>query len=275
MSTTRMIRDKVSAGPWSSFRLIFFQPSDQTTVLTWLPTPPGHPSNSDRDRSSFSFALTQSDNSGTEETRSYKYSDTSSIVHFPRFHIDLHSLTSLSSLQRWKSGIGGGAANRRINVLLAVLEVEGPVSITIKKGPDAGNRVSMFKMIMGDESGCLCKLTAWREIADLWGEDDMAAKRGDVLFLESALYAYLQDFADRSQVLSQTDVSYTVGDTSATAALTASPFLRSQMTICYRTMPYMHEDNRFRPDLRLGISDAAMGRVAEVVRWFEGMAGLA
>jgi hypothetical protein len=33
-------------------------------------------------------------------------------------------------------------------------------------------------------------------------------------------------------------------------------------------------DMRLRPDLRLGASDAAVRRVASVVSWFEGMAGL-
>ena len=39
-------------------------------------------------------------------------------------------------------------------------------------------------------------------------------------------------------------------------------------------MPYAHEDQRLRPDLRLGASDATVRKVAEVVKWFEGVAGL-
>jgi hypothetical protein len=39
-------------------------------------------------------------------------------------------------------------------------------------------------------------------------------------------------------------------------------------------MPYAHEDNRLRPDLRLGASDAAVKKVAMLVLWFEGVAGL-
>ena len=39
-------------------------------------------------------------------------------------------------------------------------------------------------------------------------------------------------------------------------------------------MPYMHEDNRFRPDLRFGISDTPAWKVSVIVRWFEGIAGL-
>jgi hypothetical protein len=33
-------------------------------------------------------------------------------------------------------------------------------------------------------------------------------------------------------------------------------------------------DERFRPDLRLGYSDAAVRKVASVVKWFQTMAGL-
>jgi hypothetical protein len=56
--------------------------------------------------------------------------------------------------------------------------------------------------------------------------------------------------------------------------LTASPWNKPQLTICYRTMPCTPEDHRLRPDLRLGSSDAGVGKVAAVVRWFAGMAGL-
>lgn len=60
----------------------------------------------------------------------------------------------------------------------------------------------------------------------------------------------------------------------SSVSLTASPFLKSKLDICYRTMPYTHEDKRLRPDLRLGFSDAAVRKVGSVVKWFEGMAGL-
>lgn len=63
-------------------------------------------------------------------------------------------------------------------------------------------------------------------------------------------------------------------DATTSPTLTASPYMKSKAEICYRTMPYTHEDNRLRPDLRLGESDAAVRKVAGLVRWFEGMAGL-
>lgn len=59
-----------------------------------------------------------------------------------------------------------------------------------------------------------------------------------------------------------------------TVALSASPHLGSKVTICYRTMPHTLQDSRLRPDLRLGDSEPCVRKVAAVVRWFEGMAGL-
>ena len=63
-------------------------------------------------------------------------------------------------------------------------------------------------------------------------------------------------------------------DAQTSPSLTASPALGSKLTICYRTLPRENGDERLRPDLRLGASDAAVRKVAGVVRWFEKMAGL-
>ena len=60
----------------------------------------------------------------------------------------------------------------------------------------------------------------------------------------------------------------------ASITISASPCLKSRLDICYCTMPYAHEDQRLRPDLRLGASNATVRKVAEVVKWFEGVAGL-
>jgi len=138
---------------------------------------------------------------------------------------------------------------------LAALEVEGPDTIRIKKGTDAGKQVSILKMILGDEDGMVCKLTAWREIAETWGGvgNSLAVKRGDVVLIENVLATY---------------------DPLTSPTLTASPNLKSRLEICFRTMPYTHEDNRLRPDLRLGSSDASVRKVACIVNWFQGMAGL-
>ena len=72
-------------------------------------------------------------------------------------------------------------------MLLAVLEVDGPNAIRIKKGPEAGKEVSLLSLVLGDEEGMVCKLTAWREIADAWGGggEEPGVKRGDILYIES------------------------------------------------------------------------------------------
>ncbi|THV01917.1 hypothetical protein K435DRAFT_377221 [Dendrothele bispora CBS 962.96] len=191
----------------------------------------------------------------TQESQSYDHSDTSSIARFPQFHFSLHILTSLPSLQQ-QLGAKKGGPSIKVNLLLAVLEVEGPDTIRTKKGPDAGKEISILKMILGDEEGNVCKLTAWREIAETWGgsdEDSVGVKRGDVVLVQN--------------------VTATC-EPKTSPSLSASPFLKSKLEICYRTMPYTHEDMRLRPDLRLGGMDACVRKVAAVVRWFEKMAGL-
>lgn len=165
--------------------------TDQTTLFTWPPT--AEERNSRVNDTLPSFLLDAASKSHhrtasrfygtqeTQETQSYDYSDASSIGRFPTFHFSLHSLTSISSLS--KPSVKG----TKVSVLLAALEVEGPNTITIKKGADAGKEVSVLSMILGDADGSVCKLTAWREIADAWGGagDTVAVKRGDILFIES------------------------------------------------------------------------------------------
>ncbi|KAG6882151.1 hypothetical protein C0992_012601 [Termitomyces sp. T32_za158] len=186
----------------------------------------------------------------TQETQSYDYSDTSSIANFPNFQFSLHALSSLTSLVKTSP-----KGSRKVNVLLAVLEADGPDTIRMKKGADAGKEVSVLSLILGDEEGAVCKLTAWREVANEWGGagDAVGAKRGDILLIENVTASW---------------------DTSTAPALSASPYLKSKMEICYRTMPYTRADARLRPDLRLAQSDAAVRKVAAVVKWFEDMAGL-
>ena len=127
----------------------------------------------------------------TQDTGSYDYSDASSIARFPDFHFTLHGLTSISSL------LGRGRsekhAGQKVNVLVTVLEVEGPDVIRLKKGIDAGKEVGILKLILGEDNGSVCKLTAWREVAEAWGgaDPDPSApgiKRGDVVLLESQFF---------------------------------------------------------------------------------------
>ena len=87
-----------------------------------------------------------------------------------------------------------GSGSCKINCVAAVLELEGPDMITIKKGPDAGKEVAILKMVLGDDAGGIAKLTAWRETAQLWGRDGIGAgrlKRGDIISFESQYFQSL------------------------------------------------------------------------------------
>ncbi|KAK7437955.1 hypothetical protein VKT23_018390 [Stygiomarasmius scandens] len=228
------------------------------SIITWDPTPSyvNHSRSIHKSKSFINASASrfQTQTQLTQESQSYNYSDTSSIARFPQFHFSLHILTSLSSLSaQAQSGKKGSA---KVNMLLAVLEVEGPDTIRTKKGPDAGKEISILKMILGDEDGNVCKLVAWREIAEAWGGTDknsIGVKRGDIVLIQNVTATY---------------------EPKTSPSLSASPFLKSTLEICYRTMPYIHEDTRLRPDLRLGGMDACVRKVAAVVRWFEKMAGL-
>ncbi|KAF8167247.1 hypothetical protein B0H34DRAFT_7954 [Crassisporium funariophilum] len=254
--------------------------ADQTSLITWLPTAPNETRNISRDANvtgpSFLLDLTSESSSDlvrnkstltsasqpqtqsvsqpeSQDSQSFgNYSDASSIGRFPAFHFNLHTISSLSQL----SGTGKFKGSKKVNLLLAVLEVEGPDTLRIKKGVDAGKEVAILKMILGDEEGTICKLTAWRDVAEEWGGsgEAVAAKRGDIVHIQNVMAAC---------------------DPSTSTTLSASPYLKSQLTICYRSMPYTHEDNRLRPDLRLGESEPSVRKVAAVVCWFEHMAGLA
>ena len=87
-----------------------------------------------------------------------------------------------------------------MNLLVAILEVDGPDSVRIKKGPDAGKDASVLRLLLGEEEGGVCKLTAWRETADTWGGQDLhpdettneneVVKKGDIVYIESS---YLEE----------------------------------------------------------------------------------
>lgn len=151
----------------------------------------------------------------TQETNSLSYSQwpgdgsDASVARFPAFHFSLHTLSSLAALEH--NPASGGhvrvsypfpSGKRKANLLVAVLEIEGPESIRIKKGTDAGKEVSLLKVIVGDEDGGVCRLTVWREVAEQWGgayvdSKEPSMKKGDVVYLQSALYTgSIVDLAD-------------------------------------------------------------------------------
>ncbi|KAJ3550907.1 hypothetical protein NMY22_g136 [Coprinellus aureogranulatus] len=253
---------------------------DMTTVITWPPTNPGEgdsvgeASRLTRSRGSVSFlrsgsqdesmapppapdgeisAVSDSGFFESQQTQSFNYSDASSIARFPTFHFNIHALSSLSQLTKVPNAQGrlvsATVKGRKVNLLLAILEVDGPETITIRNGKDAGKKVGLLKLILGDQEGSVCKLTAWREVAEEWGGvgKGLGCKRGDVVHLENVTVDC---------------------DPSTSPNLTASPNLKSKMIVCYRTMPYAHEDGVFRPDLRLGESDPCVRKVAAVRRFY-------
>jgi hypothetical protein len=127
---------------------------------------------------------TQQDEEDEPSANSYAYSsNSSSIARFPDFQFSLGTLSPLSS------------ARGNSCLLLAVLEVDGPDEVTVRRGPDAGHVVSVLRLIVGDEASTIRKLTAWREVAEYWGgtAQEMAGggggervRRGDVVHFESA-----------------------------------------------------------------------------------------
>ncbi|KAI8992944.1 hypothetical protein BD414DRAFT_482823 [Trametes punicea] len=254
------------------------RPEGQTTLITWAPTTQTTDERS-RSKAEMTFlrpsitALScfhsQRETQATQETDSYlNESNASSVAQFPTFHFSLHAITSLDTLIKQAQAARVTRmrrASHKVCLLAAVLEVEGPDTIRVKRGPDAGLEVSLLKLILGDESGGVCKLAVWRQTAEDWGGLDPevtapSVKKGDIVLLENVLASWEAEH----------------GDTTATIPvnLSASPQLRSRMQICYRTMPCVPQDARLRPDLRLGFSDAAVRKVASVVKWFEDVAGL-
>jgi hypothetical protein len=118
-------------------------------------------------------------------SRSEAYSDDSSIARFPSFTFNSTALSTLASLQPSESR--PRRASKKVSLLVAVIEVEGPESIRIKKGVDAGKVVSLLKLIIADDDSSVAKVVAWRDVADNWGgnTEEIAVKKGDIVLLES------------------------------------------------------------------------------------------
>ncbi|KAI0293485.1 hypothetical protein B0F90DRAFT_1822066 [Multifurca ochricompacta] len=260
-------------------QLVDMRTGDQTTLITWAATTQpedGESSEFTNRRPSlrdFSISRTrtlqqekdhphletqdQSTSTTTNTTgNSYSYSDTSSIARFPDFQFSLGALSALSLALGSVRGPPWGRGNKKVCCfLLAVLEVDGPDEVTVRRGPDTGHVVSVLRLIVGDETSTICKLTAWRQVAETWGG---GIRRGDVVYFENILATATEENGSSGG-----------GSTShaPTFTLVASPYLHSQAEICYRTMPRtsVPADMRLRPDLRLGASDATVRRVAAVV----------
>ena len=154
------------------------------TFITWSATQNRTRNTSE---SQVSSDLRESTMEETQETASHEYSDTSSIGRFPHFSFNLHTLRLVKALvEMAKSSRTKGSL--KVNVLMAVLEVEGPDVVTIRKGQYAGNQTSILKMILGDGDGNILKLTAWRDVAETWGigtDTQPSIRRGDIVLFQS------------------------------------------------------------------------------------------
>jgi hypothetical protein len=121
--------------------------------------------------------------------------DSISTAVFPRFRFNFNDLSSLSKLLAEAEAAGPTRRKRilKISFVAAVLEVDGPIAVQIKKGLEAGNVVSLLKLIIGDDEGIVLRLTAWRNTADVMAGYDEAEcpgiKRGDVVAFQSEAYA--------------------------------------------------------------------------------------
>jgi len=160
---------------------------NQTTAITWPASGEDDSQLGDTsafDRSAVSREISSRNVAETQETQESSYAtDASSIARFPAFHFNLHDLTTLNSINSKQS--------HKVNLLLAVLEVDGPDTVRQKKGPGAGGEIYVMKLILGDEQGNICKLTAWRDVADEWG-NVISVKRGDVVHIQSMFVSWIR-----------------------------------------------------------------------------------
>ena len=103
--------------------------------------------------------------------------DDISIARLPSFHIPVNRLSTIGSAFRIENS---ACVTRKVCLLVAVLDMEGPNVVTIRKGPEAGTQTAVLKLVVGDEEGKIAKITAWRERAEEWGE---MVRKGDVVYM--------------------------------------------------------------------------------------------
>ena len=104
--------------------------------------------------------------------------DNISIARLPSFHIPVNRLSSIESALRRESS---AYATRKVCLLVAILDVDGPNVVRIKKGQDAGKEAAVLMLVVGDGEGQATKITVWRERAEEWGE---MVRKGDVVYMK-------------------------------------------------------------------------------------------
>jgi hypothetical protein len=198
------------------------------------------------------------------------YSDQSSLGRLPLFAFSLNNLTTIATIRSFARTRPGRAGSGRATLLLAVLEADGPDTVTLRQGPERGKEVSVMRCLCGDDDGELAKITAWREPAEEMGA--AGVRRGDVIHFDGIL----APSTSTCMVLTASIGLHATWDAAGVMSFTAAPAHRTRATVCYRTLPAPGAplDRALRPDLRLGASEPAVRRVQSVVAWFERLAGL-
>lgn len=103
--------------------------------------------------------------------------DDISITRLPFFHIPVNRLSSIDSVLRIENSAN---PTRKVCLLVAILDMEGPNVVRVKRGQDVGKEVAVLTLVVGDEGGKIAKITAWRERAEEWGE---MVRKGDVVYM--------------------------------------------------------------------------------------------
>ena len=105
--------------------------------------------------------------------------DNISIARLPSFYIPVNQLSSIETTLRKENS---GCPTRKVCLLVAILDMEGPNVVRIKKGTDAGKATAVLGLVVGDEEGKVAKITVWRERAEEWGG---MVRKGDVVYMNS------------------------------------------------------------------------------------------
>ncbi|KAI6103640.1 hypothetical protein F5141DRAFT_1007844, partial [Pisolithus sp. B1] len=225
-----------------------------------------------------SFLLTsRSQPQTTYGTQDTAYSDENTSV--ARFHTSSSACTLLSlfrlfiTLSICKMKCDKRTRTRSTSLLLSS-QSRAPDTVKVKSGPCAGQESSILKLVLGDEEGCVCQLTAWRDTAEVWGrygidpEAPPALARGDVVCFESKYLATSSPHDSRFKPGPSTTVATTTKPPPPDVTLTGSPSLRppSRTQTCYRTLPTIRTDARLRLDRALGCGDVAVRRIRVLVR---------
>jgi hypothetical protein len=100
-----------------------------------------------------------------------------SIARLPSFHIPVNRISSIESVLQIENS---AYPTRKVCLLVAILDMEGPNVVRVKKGKDAGTEAAVLGLVVGDEEGKIAKITVWKERAEEWSE---MVRKGDIVYL--------------------------------------------------------------------------------------------